>query len=192
MSLPEIIIARHGQTEWNRAGRWQGQLDSPLTDKGRDQACGLGQILLREGVGPGNWSFLTSPQGRSVETARIALAFIGAEARADDALREIGVGDWAGLTTEEIEDGWPGAEDEPFIERYSRAPGGESFDALWHRVGMVLAGLTGPTVIFTHGITSRFLRTRALGWTLADLMELPGGQGCLFRIQGQHHDVLWP
>ncbi|RYG92015.1 histidine phosphatase family protein [Loktanella sp. IMCC34160] len=192
MSLPEIIIARHGQTEWNRAGRWQGGLDSPLTAKGEDQARGLGEILVREGIGPDGWNFLTSPQGRSVDTARIALVGIGATAQVVHDLREIDVGTWAGLTVDEIDSRWPGPEDERFIDKYTRAPGGESFDALWDRAGVILGSLNRPTVLFTHGMTSRFLRTRALGMSLADLMDVPGGQGCLFRIRDGAHEVLWP
>ena len=98
-------------------------------------------------------------------------------------LREIAMGDWAGLSRDEIASGWPGPPDEHFLETYARAPGGEGFDALWARVGRVLEALTGPTVIVTHGMTSRFLRTRALGWGLGRVDLVQGGQGVLFQIK---------
>ena len=189
-NLPELFILRHGETEWNRARRWQGVLDSPLTEKGRAQAVAMGEMLREAGVTATSHQILSSPQGRALETARLALAPLGAEIRPDPLLREISVGDWAGLTADEIDARWPGPEDEGFLDRYARAPGGEPFDQLWERVGAVLAGLAGPTVIVTHGITSRFLRTRAMGLTLSDLDELPGGQGVIFRIHQGTHDMI--
>ncbi|QQA44714.1 histidine phosphatase family protein [Pelagovum pacificum] len=192
MSLPELLVIRHGETEWNREHRWQGALDSPLTEKGEGQARDVGGILLGLGVSATSHRFLTSPQPRSRRTSDLALAIIGASATTHDALREIGVGDWTGLSAVEIEAGWPGPEDEHFLDRYARAPNGERFDALWKRVGEVLDSLDGPTVIFTHGITSRVLRTRALGLTLAELDEVPGGQGVIHRIRDGRHDTLAP
>lgn len=187
---PELLVARHGETEWNRAARWQGRLDSPLTERGIAQARDLGAILLRHGVTADSHDFLTSPQHRSRRTAELALSVIGAQARVDDALREIDVGDWTGLAIAEIDARWPGSEDEHFLDRYARAPNGEGFDALWYRVGTLLSRLERPAVLFTHGITSRFLRTRAMGWSLADLEELPGGQGVIHRVAGGRHDTL--
>jgi len=190
MVLPEICVIRHGETEWNRAGRMQGGLDSPLTDLGRAQARAMTAVLQSVGVEPGPWSALTSPQGRAVETARLALVPLGMQALPEPELREIAMGDWAGLSREEIATGWPGPEDEHFLETYARAPGGEGFDALWERVGRVLSGLTGPTVIVTHGMTSRFLRTRALGWGLDRLDVVQGGQGVLFHLKDGVQQVL--
>lgn len=190
MVLPEICVIRHGETEWNRAGRMQGGLDSPLTDLGRAQSRAMARALREVGVLAGVWSALTSPQGRAVETARLALMTLGMQALPEPDLREIAMGDWAGLSRAEITNGWPGPQDEHFLETYARAPGGEGFDALWDRVGRVLSGLTGPTVIVTHGMTSRFLRTRALGWDLDRLDVVQGGQGVLFHIRDGVQHVL--
>ncbi len=188
--LPELFVLRHGETEWNRARRWQGVLDSPLTEKGKAQAVAMGDMLRAAGVSAASHTVLSSPQGRAMETARLALAPLGAEIHPEPLLREISVGEWAGLTADEIDVRWPGPEDEGFLDRYARAPGGEPFDALWERVGTVLAKLTRPAVIVTHGITSRFLRTRAMGLTLADLDELPGGQGVIFRLHQGRHEMI--
>ena len=81
---PELLILRHGETEWNREGRMQGALDSPLTYVGRAQALAQGAALRAAGIGPVRW--FSSPQGRALETARLA----SGEARvtADDRLRE--------------------------------------------------------------------------------------------------------
>lgn len=191
--LPPIYVMRHGETEWNREGRFQGVYDSPLTDKGRAQAIALGQLIAGAGITANTHDFLVSPQGRAQETARYALAPIEAEAQVTDDLREISVGAWNGRLRSEITERWPPADPhETELERYARAPGGESFDSMWARVGVVLDTIKRPTVIVTHGITSRFLRTRAMGWGLDRVEELPGGQGVIHVVQNGVHQTLAP
>ena len=161
----------------------QGALDSALTDLGQAQARAMGKLLAEQGLG--DLPVVCSPQGRAVATAVLAFA---RPPRLDPRLREIGVGQWTGLTRGQIRARWPDqSDDEDWLDFYARAPGGEGFDALWCRVSDFLADLTGPAVIVTHGVTSRVLRTAALGLTLADLQRVPGGQGVVFSIrQGQH------
>ena len=190
MIYPEILVLRHGETEWNREGRFQGGFDSPLTENGRAQAVAMGELLRSCGVSAETHDFWTSPQGRAKETARLALAPIGATARHEPLLSEIGMGEWCGLSRAEIAKNWPGPADETYIEMYARAPGGEPFDRLWERVGALLQQVKRPTVIVTHGFTSRFLRTRAMGLGLDDLDRLPGGQGVIFRIRNGEHEKL--
>ena len=191
MSLPELIVIRHGETEWNRIGRLQGGQDSALTDRGRQQAETLAALLHRHGIGPGTHHLTSSPQGRALATAAPIARATGMTVRPDDRLREIHMGQWSGLPRHEVDARWPAADPhETFIEWYARAPEGEGFDALWARVGAFLDDLTGPTVVVTHGFTSRFLRTRALGRTLDDLAHVPGGQGVAFVIRDGRHEIL--
>ena len=188
MTCPELYILRHGETIWNREGRMQGALDSALTDLGQAQARAMGALLA--GVDLTGHRLYCSPLGRARATA--ALAF-DRPPILDPRLREIEVGLWTGLTRPDILARWPGAnEDEDMLEFYARAPGGEGFAALWDRVSAFLADLTGPAVIVTHGVTSRFLRTAALGLTPADLNGVPGGQGVIFRLRDRVHEVLIP
>jgi glucosyl-3-phosphoglycerate phosphatase len=185
---PELFVLRHGETEWNRAGRMQGALDSPLTELGQAQALQMGALLARHDLA--GHRLYSSPMGRAVATTRLAF---DRPAILDPRLREIEVGLWSGLTRPEILARWPGMSDEEdMLDFYARAPEGEGFDALWDRVCSFLADLTGPAVIVTHGVTSRFLRTAALGLTLADLNEVPGGQGVVFRLRDGVHEVLTP
>ncbi len=190
MTLPEILILRHGQTEWNRDHRMQGGLDSPLTEEGRNQALRMGAMLAGL-VSPDTHDLWSSPQGRALATAEPISAATGCPVVPIDDLREIHMGDWAGLSRAEIDARWPASDPhESFIDFYARAPRGEGFDALWDRVGRVLDALDRPTILVTHGFTSRFLRTRALGYGLEDLAEVPGGQGVVFRIRNGEHEVL--
>ena len=179
MRLPTLYVVRHGETEWNREGRFQGALDSPLTAKGRAQAVAVGEILRRH-LGPApDLSILHSPQGRAVHTLDLLRETTGwtVPTSADDRLREIGVGDWAGRTRAEIHQEVTLPDGTPFLALYGLAPGGEGFAEVEARVRAVLATLDGPTLIVTHGITSRFIRATALGLGQEGVMSVGGGQG---------------
>ncbi|MGP1357079.1 histidine phosphatase family protein [Roseicyclus sp.] len=181
-ALPPLFVLRHGETVWNREGRLQGQLDSALTPLGRAQAERQGAILAR--VVPEGAVAISSDSGRARVTAGIALAGTGIEARADPRLREIALGAWQGLTIAEVAAGWPDLTAGRTPEDWKfDAPGGEGLDALAARVGDVLAGLTGPTILVTHGVTSRVLRCLALGRPLSELGALPCGQGVVHLIE---------
>ena len=188
--LPELLVIRHGETVWNRESRWQGHLDSPLTELGKRQARELGWLLADMGVTPATHEMRVSPQGRARATAKLIAGITGHGIFEDDRLREIGVGDFTGKTREEILAAAGLGADAHFLEAYARAPQGETFDAVMARVTDLLADLSRPVVLVTHGITSRFLRTAALGLGLDRLDELPGGQGVIHRIRGGNHDTL--
>ena len=194
MMLPELLILRHGQTEWNLAGRWQGDLDSPLTDEGRAQARAMGRLLADMGVTLDSHHFYTSPLGRARETTALALVELGGShtVTEDARLREISVGRWTGLTRDDILGQTSLSRDAHFLDFYAAAPEGETFDQMGTRAAAFLADLTGPAVIVTHGITSRVLRTLALGWGLERLAEVPGGQGVIHRIRDGRHEELAP
>jgi len=105
-----MFLALHGQTEWNRDGRVQGQLDSPLTEHGRRQAVTAARILGGQSLVPGTFEIVCSPLGRTRETARIIAAELGFDIsaiRSDERLREVSLGQWDGHTRAEIEARWP-------------------------------------------------------------------------------------
>lgn len=181
MIYPDLLILRHGETEWNRAGRMQGEADSPLTDLGRAQAGAQGRLLDQFGIG--GWDICSSPQGRSLETARIALQDQPTQINQDHRLAEIMLGTWSGVSRVEIMRQAPHLfELDDNLIWYDHAPGGEGLEALYTRAGAFLAERTGPTVVFTHGITSRMLRCHALGLDPSAFAELPGGQGIIYHL----------
>jgi broad specificity phosphatase PhoE len=184
---PEIFVLRHGQTEWNCAGRHQGRKDSPLTDLGRAQARDQAVILAREVAGRDDIDAFCSPQGRARDTARLAVAPLGHVPGLDARLCEISFGQWEGLTFDEISQGWPervvDANHDVFGWHFA-SPGGESFDAVYSRAKDFLDSLTAPTIIVTHGITSRFLRGIWLGADQGGMAALAGGQGCVYHLRG--------
>jgi len=195
MGIPEIFVIRHGETEWNLSGRWQGDLDSPLTDKGLAQARDLGRMLREHGLSPDSHGFYSSPIRRARDTAAIALQEAGLEAGIlieDARLREISVGRWTGIHREVIRAETGLSENADFLEYYKATPEGERFEAVMTRAKAFLATLEGPSVIFTHGITSRFLRLVALDWQAERIGELPGGQGVIHHIYNRQFAELRP
>lgn len=192
MDCPELLIIRHGETHWNLQGRIQGALDSTLTDQGLNQACVLNDILKRAGL-DGRYRAWCSPQGRAQHTAQIALAGHFATWQTDARLAEVSVGRYEGLLFEDAmaEHALSYPDDGPFDWLF-HAPGGESWEAFHGRIHAWLTVLDGPSVVVTHGITSRVLRMIALGLERTQIADLPGGQGIIHRIRGGRAEILVP
>jgi broad specificity phosphatase PhoE len=98
-----ILLARHGETDWNRDGRFQGWADPPLNATGRAQAVDLAVALMAEELA----GVYSSPLRRAYETAEVVAASRGLEPVTVDALREVDVGSWSGLSRAEIEQRFP-------------------------------------------------------------------------------------
>jgi broad specificity phosphatase PhoE len=177
-ALPPLYILRHGETEWNRQGRLQGRFDSALTPEGIAQARAQQSILRRCELS--RFAAITSPQGRARETARIALEGLITPINEDSALSEIGLGEWAGKYRAELI-AQSGARDG--FDLYEMAPDGEVFASLHRRCEAFLRGLRGPSVLVTHGITSRMLRLILMDRPLKALRDMRGGQGVVFHIE---------
>jgi broad specificity phosphatase PhoE len=94
-----FLLFRHAESLWNAAARWQGHADPPLSPRGREQALALSERLAGERVDV----LLASDLRRALETAEIVGAPHGLTPRPDRRLRELDVGEWAGLTRPEIE-----------------------------------------------------------------------------------------
>ena len=98
-----ILLARHGETDWNREGRWQGWADAPLNDTGRAQARELAEQLRSTPFD----AVYSSDLSRAHETAEIVAAPHGVPVISDAGLREIDVGSWSGLTRAELQERFP-------------------------------------------------------------------------------------
>ena len=182
----EILLLRHGETEWNAQGRYQGALDSPLTAKGRAQAAHLA-TLLRAYLGPepGALTYVCSPLGRTVATAAIVSVVAGLPAALPDArLQEVSLGSWDGMpgTGMNIE-GQTQAEPH---ERYFRSPDGETYEAVVERASSWLADaqgkMGGRVVVVTHGLFSRILRGCYAGLDRNAALALPVPQDVIWRL----------
>ena len=187
--MSEILILRHGQTEWNLARRFQGAMDSPLTALGVRQAEAQGRILHAHLGGSGQHLHLCSPQPRAMRTADIALSTLNAAARTDDRLREITLGRWEGLSHDEIARAQALDEDDVFWWM-DRAPEGEGHAAVAARVASLLTEITGPAILVTHGITACHLRGQLLGLSMSEIAKLPCDQGVVYCIRDGAEQVL--
>jgi len=186
-NFPELWVLRHGETEWNAEMRLQGQLDSPLTETGLVQARAQGRILAAHL--PGGVRVLSSDAPRALRTAEIAVAGLELVIETDPRLAEIDLGLWAGRTVQELHGDHPDLTKatDPHLWKFL-APGGETLGQMASRVRAVLDSLTGPTVLVTHGVTSRLLRCIALRRPITELASVPGGQGVVHHLcDGQAH-----
>ena len=122
-----IVLVRHGETDWNRERRFQGHADRPLNEAGRLQARGLAESLAGEDLS----AVYSSPLRRASETAAIVAGHLGLEPVELEALREIDVGDWQGLTVDEVRARYP---EQAEVAWRSGWPNGETYDELGARV----------------------------------------------------------
>ena len=157
-AFDRVLVARHGETEWNRVGRRQGQLDSPLTDSGHEQAS---LIVSTVALAPIDAIF-SSPLGRARTTARVIAVALCRELVVVDELAEVHHGAFAGLTNAEIEERFPGELDRRSRDKYRwRFPNGESYKQAGQRAAVALqrievAGSRKPLLI-THEMITRML-----------------------------------
>jgi broad specificity phosphatase PhoE len=134
-AVTTVVLARHGETEWNRSGRKQGRLDSPLTARGRAHAGALAEAAAGLKVD----AVFASPLGRAVATAAVCAGRTGLPVVVIDELAEVDHGAMAGLTTGEIERRHPGELDRRAADKYRwRFPGGESYADADRRIGRML------------------------------------------------------
>ncbi|MDX8366069.1 histidine phosphatase family protein [Cytobacillus sp. IB215665] len=105
-----IYLLRHGETVFNTQGRYQGELDSPLTIEGIDQVKNISRLLKLVIDDPHEWTIYSSPLGRTIQSTKIICETLGYDFNKviiDNRIKEVSVGSWAGLTTKEIEASWP-------------------------------------------------------------------------------------
>jgi broad specificity phosphatase PhoE len=155
MQRPEVVLVRHGETEWSRTGQHTGRTDLPLTPHGLRQAEALANAL----AGRHFERVLTSPLARAVDTCRLA-GFAGQAQQTPD-LMEWDYGDYEGRTTPDIRAEVPGWS----IWRDS-VPNGETAADVGRRADRVIGAvrlLSGDAALFAHGHVLRVLAARWLG-----------------------------
>jgi 2,3-bisphosphoglycerate-dependent phosphoglycerate mutase len=142
-----LLLARHGETDWNKEGRWQGWADPPLNDTGRSQARALAEQLSDVPFD----AVYSSDLRRAHETAEVVAAPHGVPVVTDQGLREIDVGSWSGLTRDEIAERFPnGRQDGETREQHA--------DRVLAAIERLARDHTGERILLvTHGGTMRAL-----------------------------------
>jgi broad specificity phosphatase PhoE len=159
-----LYLARHGETDWNAAGRWQGQTDVRLNEAGRLQAREIAGRVRAAGIR----AVATSDLLRARETAEIVADALGlAVGLVDAALRERRFGCFEGLTREEVAERHPEAWASYVADPGPAPPGGESRDELLGRLLPALAAAAGalpaPLLVVMHGGSMRALLADHVG-----------------------------
>jgi probable phosphoglycerate mutase len=161
--MATVLLARHGETDWNRERRWQGHTDRPLTPRGREQARALAERL----VGTALEAVYASDLERARETAAAVAERQGLTVRTMPELREVDVGSWAGLTKSEAETRFPEA-----FRRWQQGhtgwEDGETYEEMSERVIEAIRRIAadhpeGPVLVVSHGGSIRAVHAAALG-----------------------------
>ena len=166
--MTELLLVRHGETDWNREFRFQGHADPPLNETGREQARTLADELAGEPID----AIYTSDLARARETAEILAARLGKDVVPLRELREIDVGEWQGLTWPEIEERHP-AGVEAWRERGHGWEGGESYEQLGERIVAALRRISAEhpgerVLVVGHGGTIRATRAFVEGCSVVE------------------------
>lgn len=181
-----IYLVRHGQTEFNRDDRFQGQVDSPLTELGIAQARAVGaRLAALAAEDPGDWRIVVSPLGRARATARIVAEIMGLpEPVVDPRLTEVSYGDMEGLTRPEVDARWPHMAG--LRGTFGRAPGGETLDELGARARSWLAEHGGRAdrrlIAVAHASIGRMLRGVYAGLPIEETRLLETPQDAFHRL----------
>ena len=172
--MTNLILARHGQTDWNIEGRWQGHSDTPLNATGLEQA----RLLAGELAGERFAAIYSSDLQRARVTAETVARPLGLSVHTDPRLRELNMGAWEGRLVTEL----PALTPEAWAERQrnpidSRPPGGESVRELAGRVIPAIASICAAhpagarLLIISHGLALAVFLCHAHGRPLGEAFE---------------------
>jgi len=169
----QIVLVRHGLTDWNEQGRLLGRSETPLNERGRAQALALGEAL--RGLSPGE--IRSSPQRRTQETAQAIATACGLSVTLDERLAEIWLRGWQGKTFSELRD-------DADVQAYLRDPFHTSDEiepllSVRARIGAVIEDLRehpreAPVVLVSHGDPLRIL--------VGEILGLPAGEFRRFAV----------
>jgi len=179
-----IYFVRHGQTEWNRIARMQGQQDSDLDDVGRRQAEEHGRLLARLGVD----ALHVSPLNRARQTLAIVQRFVALDARADERIMEWNCGLWSGQLRADVRKRWPrewaALEADPY---HYRGPGCENYPDMIARsrpfVDELLASPARRIAVISHGMIGRVMVGTLMGFDESDMLAFKQPNDVVYRVR---------
>ncbi|MGC4084739.1 MAG: histidine phosphatase family protein [Vicinamibacterales bacterium] len=196
MTAARVIVLRHGLTDWNDGGRFQGHADVPLNATGRAQAAAAGERL----AGLGITRIFASDLSRAGETARIVATRCGLPVQTDARLREVDVGSWAGLSMDEAgrlePDFWPALREG---RDFRRSPEGETATESGQRVALALldhaeaAGDDEVLLAVGHGLSLRVGALLLMGLDYSHARLFGGMLNChwaVLRPSGEYWRML--
>lgn len=190
-AVTEIYLVRHGETDWNRAQRLQGTVDTPLNRIGLAQAHQVADRFRTLTA-----TVVTSPLARARNTARVIAVQSRSALVIDPLLAEIDHGSWAGLTLPTIARACPGA----VIDGHLHADaldvsGGEALAAAYRRASTALLHLVSvsraaPVVVVSHGVINALLMCAAVGHVPTHMDRYTQPNGCTYRLRFRQRALL--
>src|SRR5688572_17376727 len=183
--MTSLLVCRHGVTDWNIQGRYQGQSDVPLNAEGRQQAESLADELALAPVE----AVYASALERAWRTAEATANRHALEVKRDSRLNEVHLGVWEGLTLAEILAGY--AEQHAFWVNHpvdARPPEGESIAEVVMRVRAALLDIaasrpTGSVVVVTHKVTMNVIQSLVTGQPLEEVLKVFPVNGSVMRLE---------
>jgi probable phosphoglycerate mutase len=177
---------------FNTQGRYQGELDSPLTIEGIEQVKNISKLLKVVINDPNEWEIISSPLGRAMKSTEIICETIGFDLNkvtTDARLREVSFGSWSGLTTKEIEASWPELiKNTDSNNWYFNSPDGENYDSVVERVSDWLESIKNKekVIAVSHGLTGRVLRGVYNNLMKDQALKLEISQTTFFKLTNQN------
>ena len=183
--MKTIYLIRHGQTQWNVEKRMQGRLDSALTKSGIAQSHSHGKWLKARANVEELW---VSPSGRARETAHILNSYVRAPIEFEVSLLERDVGEWSGLSIDEIQVNFTQAWEARLADPYQfRPPGGENIEDMLARCTDFIDGLLGgdasEIVLLTHQVISRVIISYLLELKPEEMLQIVHPNDLMYRLQ---------
>ncbi|MEG4285221.1 histidine phosphatase family protein [Microcoleus sp. A006_D1] len=185
---PRLLLVRHGETDWNRAGKFQGQIDVPLNDNGREQARQAAEFLKDVKLD----FAISSSMLRPKETAEIILKYHGdLQLELRDELREISHGLWEGKFESEIEASYPGLLEEWKISPEKvQMPEGENLEQVWTRAiaawREIVQSVTGTGIVVAHDAVNKALLCHLFNLEPEHFWKFKQGNGAVSVIDYPH------
>ncbi len=181
-----LLLVRHGETEWNKLGRFQGQEDTPLNPRGREQA-------RETAIAAVTWqptALYASPLSRTMETAQAISRLVGLPVVPQAGLKELALGELEGVTGEEMRRGWPHVY-QTWREDPGAAvmPGGESLGQLQQRAWQAVSALEqahaddAVLVLVSHNFALRAIVAQVLGLPLSHFHRMSLSLGSIGVIE---------
>ncbi|WP_295273588.1 histidine phosphatase family protein [Veillonella sp.] len=196
--MKTLYIVRHGETDWNKMGKYQGITDVPLNENGLNQAKACGEALKDITFD----RILSSDLSRALVTAETIRGDRTTPITVDKRLRELNFGDWEAMLFSEIEERWPGLIDEMYLRPHLvKVPNGESFKDLQDRAWAGLEEFLNVNdeeeilLIACHGGTIRTLLCKLLDISISHCWNFSQGNTAINRIfyngMGEYdHNIL--
>lgn len=177
-----IYLIRHGETVWNAEGRYQGQLDSPLTSAGQTAIQRTARLMKRD-ITIHSIKGYVSPLGRAVATALAITQQLNLTFQQDRRLIEVTMGSWDGLMFEEI-DHLLGKPESKRDDWHYRSHDGERLHEVAARVRDWWDTVSRPAVVVTHALISRLIVGLQLNLSLDRALTFPVHQQGYYRLHG--------